>query len=379
MLLIKLVNYGSYTISGLDIREVYLNTFQLKLFDDAGLWVNVGVGDNATDDIRRTLDEFRNLAPQTVNFAPIDLSKYEYEIYLVEKPFFNVPYLFIDIILEEKGGNEMRYIRPDGHYWNQLQTRFPKEELDPIPKEEVYYPHIFVKEGNTSTKKKVYPLNLYGHHHPYRPKFHLRGGTCPSRGGDWSTYPRGNAGGGWPNNYQEITPMCDGFLIDLKVWGNLFEKSWAHAEMGMGNAGYPGTRVVHFDVPANIYGLYTDPYLIKKGKVNPHLLNLTKEAQPRDEKNKGGSVVIPVDFMVESYSIDYNPVPELPPWVTHNLSDSCPLQCEKQVNLKFFNHAAANGTEHNRKTNDPKFLTTISDMPLLPRFDGFIGTHGKEI
>ena len=358
-----------------------MNTFPLHLFEDAGFWVNIGVGDPATDDIRRTLDEFRNLAPQTVNYARVDLSKYNYEIYLVEKPFFNVPTLFIDVILEEKaGGTEMRYIRPHGHYWDELQTRFDKAVLDPIPKTEVYYPNIFVHEGSESNKKKVYPLNLYGHHHPNRPKFKLRGGTCPSRGGDWSRYPRGNAGGGWPNNYQEVTPMCDGFLIDLKVWGNLFEDSWAKQKMGLGNAGFKGQQVIDFDVPANLYGVFTDPYLVGQGKVNPHMLNLTKGDQVVKKGEPYERLVVPMDFMMDSYPIDYNPVPELIPWSTHNLSDLCPLKCEKHpVNLKFFDHAAAGGTEHNRNPNDPKFLTTISDLPLLPRFDGYIGTHGKQV
>ena len=127
------------SFTGLDVREVYLNTFPLHLFDDASFWVNVGVGKEETDDIRKTLKDLKNKAAQTVNYQRVDLAKYDYEIYLVEKPFFNEPTLFIDvIILEKDGGKEMQYIRPFGPYWDQLQTK--GFDLNSIPKEELFYP-----------------------------------------------------------------------------------------------------------------------------------------------------------------------------------------------------------------------------------------------
>ena len=357
------------------------------MLGDANLWVNTGGSNDSDSDIRRTLREMRELPPQKVNYEKVDLSEYDYEIYLVEKPFFNVPTLFISVVLEHKTEREMEYIRPAGHYWDLLPEKYQGDkDIKNINNEIKYYPEIYVKNGNNPIKKKVYPLNLYGHHHPERPHFELRGGTCPSRGGDWSTYPLGNSGGGWPNNYQEITPMCDGFLIDLKVWTNLWEDSWYKPEMGLGNAGFPGAQVIAYKVHANLYGEFTDPYNVGRGKQNPHALRLISGTKPRDPKkgDPSDTIIIHADFMRPSHPIKYIPVPELNSWVTHNLSDKC-LEIKNACkdlqgyDLTFFDHAGAAGTEHNWRLEDPKYLTSISHMPLLPRFNGYIGSHGEKI
>ena len=44
--------------------------------------------------------------------------------------------------------------------------------------------------------------------------------------------------------------------------------------------------------------------------------------------------------------------------------------------MTFFPHAGASGTEHNRPHDDPDFLRTNSEMPLLPTVYGYVGTHG---
>ena len=56
------------------------------------------------------------------------------------------------------------------------------------------------------------------------------------RGGDWARYPWGNSGSGFTTTYEEVTPMCDGFLIDIKMWTNLHE-SWNDVHLFLGNAG----------------------------------------------------------------------------------------------------------------------------------------------
>ena len=44
---------------------------------------------------------------------------------------------------------------------------------------------------------------------------------------------------------------------------------------------------------------------------------------------------------------------------------------------QFFKHAGSSGTEHNRDRDDKLFFTSNSDMPLLPRLEGYVATHGE--
>ena len=101
--------------------------------------------------------------------------------------------------------------------------------------------------NGATVERDVHPLPLYGHHHPNRSTFGLNGGACPSKGGDWASYPWGDAGGGWPINYQEITPFCDGFAIDMKAWANLFVDTWDDPTFGVGNSGFTSSKIQ--DVP----------------------------------------------------------------------------------------------------------------------------------
>ena len=163
---------------------------------------------------------------------------YNFEIYLVEKTFFNLPVLCIIIVLEHKEKKVFEYIRPDGAYWNQLQSKsHGHPDLSRILTAPNYYPEVHIREKPGSVEWPVYGLSVYGHHHPNRTAFGLQGGACPSRGGDWARYPWGSSGSGWPTNYQEITPMCDGFVIDLKAYANLFEDTWEKPNLGLGNVG----------------------------------------------------------------------------------------------------------------------------------------------
>ena len=51
--------------------------------------------------------------------------------------------------------------------------------------------------------------------------------------------------------------------------------------------------------------------------------------------------------------------------------------CPTYLDLSFFDYAGASMTQHGRKDNDSNFLRTNSELPLLPDFDGHMGTHGK--
>ena len=143
-----------------------------------------------------------------------------------------------------------------------------------------------------------------------RIKFRLGGGGCPTKGGDVSGYPWGDTGSGFPTNYEEITPLCDGFLLDLKAWTNL-GGDWDKDELFLGNAGYEGETEVMYQAQANLYGVYTDPY--NSGRTNPYQLDFT--ADHKIQENPGGdSSKVPVvnftiDFGVEGEIIKYVDVP----------------------------------------------------------------------
>ena len=53
-----------------------------------------------------------------VAYPALDTSKVNYEVYLIERAFFNVPYMFITIVMDNKDNNDMRYTRPAGLYWD---------------------------------------------------------------------------------------------------------------------------------------------------------------------------------------------------------------------------------------------------------------------
>ena len=53
----------------------------LEKFEDTNLWVNV---------------------QEVVRYKAVDLSKYNYEIYIYERPLFNKPRLCLAIVMESK-------------------------------------------------------------------------------------------------------------------------------------------------------------------------------------------------------------------------------------------------------------------------------------
>ena len=87
------------------------------MFPDGMLWVNIGIGDESRDMHVGNLNDIYTKPPQMVNYQPVDWSKYNYEVYLYEKPFFNMPYMFIALVMEHKTKPVFEYIRPDGAYW----------------------------------------------------------------------------------------------------------------------------------------------------------------------------------------------------------------------------------------------------------------------
>jgi hypothetical protein len=187
-----------------------------------------------------------------------------------------------------------------------------------------------VFHNGSTGEQKVHPLPLYGHHHHDRMAFHMTGGACPSKGGDWAAYPFGDAGGGWPINYEEITPFCDGFLIDVKCWANLIY-NWDDPALALGNAGFDGETIIDYAMDGNVYGEYTDPYLINKKVENPHKMVLSTDGKiVHKEPAHNKKVVIPIEYSTKSYVMDFYGVPELGLTKSLKLSDYCPKNCPKQ-------------------------------------------------
>ena len=122
-----------------------------------------------------------------------------------------------------------------------------------------------------------------------RVKRGLGGGGCPTKGGDLGTYPFGNIGAGYPTNYEEITPICDAILIDMKMFANLNtdSDSWEKDGWGLGNSAFSGKTIVTFQAQANLYGRFSDPYNIKLNKKNPYELDFTvkHKIQEKDDSN----------------------------------------------------------------------------------------------
>ena len=295
------------------------------MFDDAKLWVNVG------EEQIKTYADVQSQLKQLVDYQAVVWDKYDYEIYLYEKPFFNAPYLFIALVMEHKTDVVFEYIRKDGNYWDNLEKKYKgSKDLKAINSEIVFNPPLIVEYSNgTIAKKTVFPIPLYGHHHMNRSSFNLNGGACPGKGGDWASYPWGDAGAGWPVNYQEITPLCDGLAIDVKFWANLFVDTWADPKLAMGNAGFGDTKVIHYKMDGNVYGEFTDPYLKNLKKENPHKLVLTPDGKIAQASDGHKKVVISLEYATESHLNDFYAAPQVGLTKNPNLLQYCPKNCPK--------------------------------------------------
>ncbi len=229
--------------AGLDIKELYTNVLRLKPFPDARAWVNVGDSTN-------------------VHWKAVDVKRTDAEFYLYERPFFNVPYLFLTAVFDDKSAGDFRYVRPDGPYYREVRDRGRlKTRVTLAPR--------FHTEGDG--RRRVTGTKLYGVHHPNRPAEYgaAGGGACPQKGGDWDGYPDTKGGAGWPTQYEEVTPLCDGVLLDIKLYANLDGETWNSEKKYLANAGAGKKRVV-YRVKPGVYGRFTDRYHTRRGVENPH-------------------------------------------------------------------------------------------------------------
>jgi len=255
--------------AGLDIKENYLNVLRLELFEDARAWVNVSDGTGNPDGTGGNKD--------LVNYQAVNADETPFELYLVERPFFNEEYLFYVIVF---GDDSSSYIRPDGAYYDHLVSRgLPGGDIatDAFSTTLNHSPD-FVLEDEASTIVNPTPVNLFGTHHPGGEGMTITNGACPAMGGDYGAKHYGAA---WPNNYQEVTPLCDAVMVDIKATANLDGATWNDPGKYLANATVGGEQnagdrdgdgeatIRGYLDNAGAYGTFTDPYLLGSDLEDP--------------------------------------------------------------------------------------------------------------
>ena len=228
--------------AGLNVRENFPNVLRLSLFSDARSWVNVGTAN-------------------TVDWQAVDGDSMGAEYYLYERLFFNEKYLFVAVIYEDVAGQTMPYVRPYGAYYEHLQAR----GLIPVSTRVTIEPEFYLQDGH---RTKSTGTHLYGVHHPNRASYQ-GGGACPLRGGDYADYPKTSGGAGWPTNYEEVTPLCDAVLVDIKFTANLDGSKWDEPEKYLANAGTGQLERSYAINPYGEYGRFSDLYHTQNGIINP--------------------------------------------------------------------------------------------------------------
>lgn len=277
--------------AGLDIKENYTKVLRLNHLPDARSWVNVG---------QPGKDELH------VKWEAIDASKTNAEYYLVERPFFNKPYLFVTAVYDNQDNADFRYVRPQGEYYDAI-----KDENPALKTTVTAQPRFHLENGQLG---KAVGLPIYGVHHPDRAAFG-GGGACPFKGGDWGRYPKTTGGSGWPTQYEEVTPLCDAVLVDIKFYSNLDGRDWNDPDKYLGNAGF-GTQAMTYRMQPGEYGTFTDPYNVERGAKNaesrevPDQVTLTYPSVAPTAAYVPVEGVPAVQRMVPSKSTSCRPMPE---------------------------------------------------------------------
>ncbi|AFI85665.1 hypothetical protein [Methylophaga nitratireducenticrescens] len=238
--------------AGLDVKENYAKVLRLNHLPDARSWVNVGQpGKDALH----------------VNWQAVDADKTKGEFYLVERTFFNKPYIFLTAVYDNPDNTDHQYIRPAGPYFESLGGK-GAELKSTVTKT----PRFHLENGDIG---QAIGLPLYGVHHPDRASYDS-GGACPLKGGDWGRYPDTSGGSSWPTTYEEVTPLCDALLVDIKFYSNLDGRDWTDPNKYLANAGM-GTETVTYKMQPGHYGVFTDPYNTSRGIKNSESQDLPAE------------------------------------------------------------------------------------------------------
>jgi len=272
--------------AGLDIKEHYTNIIRFDLFHDARMWIQVGLGNTTRDVFDQTDIDNGNMA-MDVAYRALDTSKVEYEVYLIERTFFNVPHMFVTVVMDNTDNNHMRYTRPAGLYWDKLVEM---GLVNNLKTEMTYDPDMpVIDEKGEQVLKTMRYTPFYGLNHLNRPHDEGSGGWCPQKGGDLGFYPANPGGSGFPNQYEEATPVCEGLVLDIKMYANLDKYTWNSPIFQLMNSGTTENPQVYLG-EGNQYGEFTDPYLVENGFVNPHKLNFTETNNPDSKAAQAISV-----------------------------------------------------------------------------------------
>ena len=88
--------------------------------------------------------------------------------------------------------------------------------------------------------------------------------------------------------------------MDMKLWANL-DKDWTDPTLNLGNAGpyLDGSREVTYQVGANYYGVYTDPYNVESKAKNPHVLDFTGKQEIQENPGDDVASVPVVEFTLD--------------------------------------------------------------------------------
>ena len=145
---------------------------------------------------------------------------------------------------------------------------------------------------------QVYSTPAWALSNHNRPKFNLTGGGCPAKGGDSTSYPWGNPGGGWVTNYEEVIPVCDAILVDIRFWANLGDPMDDPAvKIGNSGKGHNDLKISEYVINPNIYGRFTDTYNKENNIVNPHVLDFTTDHKMQGPNNHTDeTVTFRIDF-----------------------------------------------------------------------------------
>lgn len=258
--------------AGLDITELHPGIIRMYHMPGAKSWANVGIGAD-TDFLSQSRWDAGERT-QTMNYRPIDTESMAAEYYVYMRPFFNIKYLFITAVFDNAP-----YIRPHGLYHKHIQDRIDAGFVYTIPTTIIPRPQFPVigYERNGTNVFTVNGMRGYGIHHNNRPKFGHAGSHCPDKGGDWGTWPYGHdQGGGWPTQYQELGPICDAIVVDLRFYAQLGVQDKGAPKYYLPNANQ-GMNSLPYHLDKQNSGQFTDPYLVNNGISNFHALDTTSD------------------------------------------------------------------------------------------------------
>ena len=143
-----------------------------------------------------------------------------------------------------------------------------------------YDPEMPVIDNGEQVTKTMRYTPFYGINHLNLPHDDIfGGGWCSQKGEDWGLYPSNPGGSGFPNEYEEVTPVSDGLVIDIKMHANLNKNKWELPTFHLPTAGTAKNPLTHLG-EGNQYGDFTDKYLIDNSFENSHKLHFTDTNNP---------------------------------------------------------------------------------------------------